>query len=361
MSDLTTHLLNLKLDHPVMPAAGPPGRDAMALRACAEGGASALVAKTISTTAAEIPTPNMADFKTYFLNTELWSELPPEHWIAEEYPAARATADELGIPLIVGLGYTADEIAELAPQVAPFADALELSTHYIGDDPSPMQAAIRAAKAGADVPVLVKMSPFREPQEAALAAQEAGADAIVAVNSFGPAFGIDIEQGGRPVMGGKGYGWMSGPALKPIALRMVYDIARVVDVPLIGVGGISSGEDVVEFLMAGATAVQICTAAITKGPEIFGKVARQLERWLDKHDYASVEEIHGLTLTHAIPEMTAPPTLLQQKCIACGRCVTSCVYDALSLDGKRLQIRPERCARCGLCITRCPVEALQPA
>ena len=355
MADLTTKLFDFTLEHPIMPAAGPPVRDAEALLACASGGASALVTKTISVEAADVPVPNMADFKTYFLNTELWSELPPEQWLAEEY----AKTQQAGLPMIIGLGYTADEIAELAPKVAPFADAIELSTHYISDDPEPMQAAVRAAKEGAGVPVLVKMSPFREPQGAALAAQEAGADGIVAVNSFGPAFGIDIEHGGRMWMGGKGYGWMSGPALKPIGLRMVYDIARVVDIPVIGVGGISKGTDVVEYLMAGATAVQICTAAITKGPQIFGKVARQLDRWLDKHDYASVAEIQGLTLTQAIPEMTLPPTLIQEKCIGCGLCVTSCVYDALYLVEKKIQLRAENCEQCGLCLSRCPTGALQ--
>ncbi len=356
MADLTTKLFHLELAHPIMPGAGPPVRDGAALLACAEGGASALVTKTISVQAADVPTPNMADFKTYFLNTELWSELPPEQWLDREY----AIAQEAGLPMIIGLGYTADEIAELAPQVAPFADAIELSTHYIADDPKPMQDAVRAAKAGANVPVMVKMSPFRDPQQAAMAAQEAGADAIVATNSFGPAFGVDIEHGGRPWMGGKGYGWMSGPAIKPIALRMVYDIARVVEIPVIGVGGITSGADVVEYLMAGATAVQVCTAAITHGPAVYGKIARQLEKWLDKHDYAGIAEIQGLTLKHAIPQMTAPPTLIVERCIGCGKCVTSCVYDALYLEDKKIHLRAEKCARCGLCISRCPVDALQP-
>jgi len=174
MANLTTKLFDFELAHPIMPAAGPPVQDGAALLACAAGGAAALVTKTISVTAADVPTPNMADFKTYFLNTELWSELSPEQWLEHEY----AIAQQAGLPMIIGLGYTAADIAELAPKVAPFADAIELSTHYIADDPKPMQDAIRAAKSGANVPVLVKMSPFREPQKAALAAQEAGADAM---------------------------------------------------------------------------------------------------------------------------------------------------------------------------------------
>jgi dihydroorotate dehydrogenase subfamily 1 len=358
MATLITHLPGLTLAHPVMPAAGPPGRDGDALLACAKGGASALVSKTISVRPADVPQPNMADFKTFFLNTELWSELEPERWLEIEYPKARSA----GLPLIVGLGYTASDIAQLAPRVRPFADAVELSTHYIGDDPSPMQEAIRAAKAALDVPVFVKISPFRDAHRAALAAQEAGVDGIVAVNSYGPVLGIDIEHGGRSWLGGKtGYGWMSGPALKPLALRMVYEIARVVSVPIIGVGGITTGADVVEFMMAGASAVQICTAAITHGPAIYGKIARELDQWLDNHNYTALKEIQGLTLTQGIPQMTEPPLLTPERCTGCNRCVTSCVYDALYLENRRIRIHEERCAHCGLCLSRCAFDALQPS
>ncbi len=354
MSDTTVKLWNMTLAHPVMPAAGPNVKDAAALRACAEGGAAALVAKTISSTAATIPHPNMADLKTYFLNCELWSEYTADEWVERELPAAR----QIGLPLIVSLGYNAQDIAALAPRVRPFADALELSTHYTGNDPKPMQDAIRAAKDAVDVPVMVKLSPFRDVHATAIAAQEAGADGIICVNSFGPALGIDIERGGRLWMGGKGYGWISGPALKPIALRAVYDVAHSVDIPIIGVGGITRGTDVVEYLMAGASAVQVCTAAITRGPSIYGKIAKELGAWLDAHGYASIDEIRGMALRRSAPLMETPPTILLDKCTGCGVCVTSCVYDALYLEDKNIRLHPELCTQCGLCISRCPTGAL---
>jgi dihydroorotate dehydrogenase subfamily 1 len=300
----------------------------------------------------------MARIPGGFLNTELWSELPVEQFIAREYPIAQ----EAGVPLIVSLGYTAEEIAQLAPRVRPFADALELSTHYIGDDPAPMMAAIRAAKGAVDVPVLVKLSPFRDMATAAQAAAEAGADGIVAVNSFGPCMGVDIETG-QMLMGSKeGYGWLSGAALKPLALRCVFDVARAVDLPIIGVGGITRGSDAIEFFMVGASAVGVCTAAILKGPQVYGKIAREIDAWLDAHGYTSVEDVRGLAIqrrqerefrTHHVP-----PTINVDTCTGCGLCEASCVYDAIHVVNDKAELTPEACYGCGLCVTRCPVRAL---
>ena len=254
MANLNVDVAGIHFPNPIMPAAGPPVRDARSILRCAEGGAGGLVAKTISTRAATPPTPNIAEIPHGMVNTELWSELPPEQWIEREYPAAMGT----GLPFIVSLGYSAEDIASLAPRIRPFADAVELSTHYIGEDAEPMVAAIRAAKAALDVPVFVKLSPLgREMVRAAEQAEAAGADGIVAINSFGPVLAIDPDTR-RPYLGGSdGYGWLSGPSLKPLALRCVRDISRAVTIPVIGVGGVTHGIDAVEMLMAGASAVQV--------------------------------------------------------------------------------------------------------
>ena len=319
MANLRTEICGLTFRNPVLPAAGPPVRNGEAMIACAQGGAGGLVSKTVSTRPAEVPTPNMAEIRGGFLNAELWSEIPVEQWIEREYEMARST----GLPLIISLGYTATDIRTLAPRVAPFADAVELSTHYIGEDPKPMTEAIAAAKSALDVPVFVKLSPLgREMVAAAQAAQQAGADAIVAINSFGPCLAIDIETA-LPLMGSKdGYGWLSGPAIKPLALRCIYDIARAVDLPIIGVGGVGRGTDAIEMLMVGAHAVQVCTAAILRGPTIFGKIVTEMSHWLDEHGYQSVDDVRGLTLKR-ITQRTAqthalPPRFNPEICTGCG-------------------------------------------
>jgi dihydroorotate dehydrogenase subfamily 1 len=299
----------------------------------------------------------MAEIRGGFLNTELWSELPKEEWLEKEYGMAKET----GLPVIISLGYTADEIRELAPLVRPFADALELSTHYVGSDLSPIVSALKAAKAAVQVPVFMKMSPHPNIQEIAVAVEKAGADGLVMINSFGPCLGIDVESG-LPLMGSKdGYGWLSGAAIKPLAVRCVYDAAKRVKVPIFGVGGIASGRDAAEMFMAGASAVQVCTAGILKGPGIYGKILKELDEFLDSHGYADITEIKGLThrrvAERAFLATVIVPAVDQKRCNLCGLCETSCVYGAISASGELL-IDAKRCFGCGLCVTRCPKGAL---
>jgi dihydroorotate dehydrogenase (NAD+) catalytic subunit len=116
------------------------------------------------------------------------------------------------------------------------------------------------------------------------------------INSFGPCLSIDLETG-LPLMGSKdGFGWLSGAAIKPLALRCVYEAARVVKIPIFGVGGVSNGRDVAEMFMAGASAVQVCTEAILRGPRSTERSPKELNKFLDEHGYKSVDEIKGLTI-----------------------------------------------------------------
>jgi dihydroorotate dehydrogenase subfamily 1 len=361
MADLSVEIAGVRFPNPVLTAPGPPVRDGSACVRCADGGAGGVVTKTISTVAAEPPVPNIAEIPHGVLNTELWSELTPERWIEVEYAIARTVQ----VPVVIGLGYSAADIAGLAPRIRPFADAVELSTHYIGEDARPMIAAIRAAKDALDVPVFVKLSPLgREMVRAAELAVGAGADAIVAINSFGPVLGIDIEAG-RPRLGGPdGVGWLSGPALKPLAVRCVRDIARAVDVPVIGVGGVTTGTDAVEMLMAGATAVGVCTAAMLRGPAVFGKIARELDAWLDAHGHADLAAIRGIAARPMVgPWATRPPVVDPAHCNGCDLCELSCQYGAIRVVDGLAVIDEERCERCGLCLSRCRHGAIawQPA
>jgi dihydroorotate dehydrogenase subfamily 1 len=374
-----------------MNAAGPPGKDGSTLREVAKNGAGGLVAKTISTVPASVPRPCMTMLdrgncqshilmvmnKRFvrvtksslkvpkgLLNVELWSDIPYQQWLKKEYKLALET----GLPVIASIGYTPEQVKELAPQIEKAGiHAIEFSTHYLGVDPKPIIDVTETLKDVVDIPIFVKLSPHTiDISVFAKAAEKAGVDGIVAINSFGPCLHIDITTG-RPYLGGKdGYGWISGPALKPLAIRCVSEVARTVKVPVIGVGGIMTGADAIEHIMAGATAVQICTGAIIEGPTIFRRLTKEIEDFMKNYGYDSIEDMRGIALKHLPKQVvrthSIPPKVDLRICSGCGLCERSCVYSAIKLKEEAMKvvaiINEERCYGCGLCVSICPEHAL---
>lgn len=162
-----------------------------------------------------------------------------------------------------------------------------------GQDPVAAGRLTAAVARSTDLPVIVKVTPnVTDPSEVAVACVESGAAAICAINTV-LAMAIDIDQR-RPVLA-RGRGGLSGPAIKPVALRVVYDIARRVSVPVIGCGGVSTGEDAVEFLMAGATAIEVGTATFAN-PRAPLDVLEGLTAWLEAHEVSDVSEITGAAI-----------------------------------------------------------------
>ena len=151
---------------------------------------------------------------------------------------------------------------------------------------------VSAIKKNTALPLIVKLSPNVENIGLlAKTAQEAGADAISACNSVGPGMLINIDSG-EPVLDFT-IGGLTGPAIKPIAVRCVYEIFEQVDIPIIGIGGISNGRDAVEMMMAGASAVGIGSAVYYRGVSVFKKINDEIEEWLKANRYQSVQEIVG--------------------------------------------------------------------
>ena len=206
------------------------------------------------------------------------------------------------VPVVVNIaGDTIDEFGELAGALdgLPGVAALELNISCpnvdiggieIGQDPEASARATRAAVRRTDLPVIVKITPnVTDPVRLALVCEDAGASAICCINTV---LGMRIDIRRRRTVLPRGRGGLSGPAILPIALRMVHDVARAVRIPVVGCGGISTGEDAVEFLMAGATAVQVGTATFAN-PRAPLDVLEGLERWLGENGVGSVREIIG--------------------------------------------------------------------
>lgn len=356
MVDLSVEICGLKFRNPILPGAGLTVRDGDALVRAAEGGAGGLVTRTVSVAPAQAPRPCLAKVRDSLLSAELWTDLPLEQWLKHEYQKVKRTK----LPLIASIGYKPEEIRSIAPKVrAAGANAIELSTRQSGNDPSFISEVTKAAKEVVDIPVFVKLSPnVQDIAHLALAAERSGADGVVAVDAFGPCLSIDIENA-MPMLGSRfGYGWLSGPAIKPLALRCVADICRSVRIPVIGAGGISDWQDAVEFIMVGASAVQISTAAIIRGPKIYGLIADEMARFMRIKGYNSIADFRGIALRH-LPEQPLrmkpkPPEILVSRCNGCGLCEQYCPYKAMRIAGKVAQVDPARCYGCGLCVSLCP-------
>jgi len=147
---------------------------------------------------------------------------------------------------------------------------------------------VSAVKSVISIPLIVKLTP-QAPDIADIAktCEDAGADAICAINTVGPGMVIDIESG-RPVLAFK-KGGLSGPMIKPIAIRCVFDIYKAVSIPIIGLGGIMTGEDAIEMIMAGASLVGIGTAVRYRGIDVFKKVADEMDAWLKSHNLSHTD------------------------------------------------------------------------
>ncbi|MEJ6810712.1 MAG: NAD-dependent dihydropyrimidine dehydrogenase subunit PreA, partial [Oceanospirillaceae bacterium] len=225
-----------------------------------------------------------------------------------------------------------------------------------------------------DLPTIVKLTPnITDIRTAARGAVRGGADAVSLINTINSVMGVDLEQMKMsPSVGSQGsHGGYCGPAVKPIALHMLSEIARDADcknIPISGIGGISNWRDAAEFMALGASNVQVCTAVMTYGFRIVEDMIDGLSRYLAEQKINSVDELIGA----AVPSVTswnqldlnyvAKAQIDQDSCIKCGRCHIVCEdtsHQAISteIDGVRgFEVRDEDCVGCNLCVVVCPVE-----
>jgi dihydroorotate dehydrogenase subfamily 1 len=359
MADLKTTICGIEFPNPVWTAAGPGGADAELLLRAANGGAGGLVAKTVSVKGADVPTPNISSpFSASLLNAELWSEHDHRRFIDQELSRLKGQ----GVPVIASVGYSTEELALLGRELesAAVARAVEFSIHYVGKDPDNLKRMAAALKENLTIPVFAKLSPGISDLEDAIRVLEEIVDGFVAINSVGPALDFDIETR-RPRLGSRdGRGWLSGAAILPVALHYVQAISSLTDKPVIGVGGVRRVEDVVKHLMAGASAVQVCSLAVLKGQEVYGKLAAELSSWLDDHDFANVGEIVGLySRERPDPARVAGfPRIDYELCNYCLLCERSCIHRAIRFQEEKFHLDQSRCVRCGLCCSLCPKSAL---
>jgi dihydroorotate dehydrogenase (NAD+) catalytic subunit len=295
---LETEICKINMKNPTMLAAGIMGSTAASLNWAARSGAGAVVTKSFGREANPgYPNPTTVEVTGGFINA-----------IGLSNPGVEAFKDELvkldgSVPVVASIyGATPDDFQYLAREIEEMVDMIELNVSCphasggcgasIGQDPEFTGEIVKAMKKSVNIPVIAKLTPnVTDLVEIAEASQKAGCDAITLINSVGPGMRIDLETA-RPILHNK-FGGLSGPAIKPIAVRCIYDVYGAVDVPLIGVGGIRDYKDVVEFLFAGASCVQIGTAVYYEGMEIFGDLTVDLEKFMNSHGFDEVSDMVG--------------------------------------------------------------------
>ncbi len=292
MADLSVLISGLTFPTPVFTGAGPNVRDHKIINAALEWGLGGIVSKTFSTEAAEYPRPAMA--KTSgggLLNCETWSDKTMEVCIEDYRKIKRGVA-----PFVVSIGYSKEDMKILGPLVEKELkpDAIEFSTHYQDQTVEELVEVARALKESVSLPVWMKLSPGNPFMGEIVSQTEKVVDGYVAINSMGPGLDFHLDTK-KPLLGSRhGYGWLSGPSIRPIALQTVHAVRQLTDKPIVGVGGVESGEDALKFIMAGASAVQVCTAAIRNGPKIYNAIAMEMDSWLDDNGYKSIRDVKDL-------------------------------------------------------------------
>lgn len=325
-------------------------------------------------------------------NIELLSRKPLKTWTEDWIPKIKKEAPEdfIFIASIMSSpepeGWTA--LAESMSQTG--ADAIELNVScphgspekhmgaFIGQDPTLVEQVTKAAKKGTDLPVLVKLTPnVTDMVPIAEAAVRGGADALSAINTVESLIGIDIETATPlPIAYGvdkkeqlSTYGGFCGPAVKPLGLRFVSQIAKALpDIPISGIGGIEDWTSATEYLMVGASTLQICTAAMWHGFSIIKGLNEGLTKFLERKGYKTLDSVVG----KALPKITTwtalsklPPLVagvIDEKCTACKKCVIACAdggFLAIQMREKVAVINNEKCDGCGLCAVVCEDDAIE--
>jgi dihydroorotate dehydrogenase (NAD+) catalytic subunit len=290
---------SIVLANPVMPASGTFGfgREMAAIWNVRQLGA--IVSKGVTPLPREgNDSPRVAETASGMLNSVGLQNPGIVSFLSQELPFMLS----LGIPVIVNAaGHSIEdyvEVCSLLDRTDVSVIELNLSCPNvrsgcmsIGTDPDQVMAVVRAAKCATRKPLWVKLTPnVTSIVEIALAAQEAGADAVSLINTL---MGMQIDiRTRRPVLGGN-TGGLSGPAVKPVAVRMVNEVSRAVRIPVIGMGGIQTGEDAIEFLMAGAVAVQVGTANLLR-PTACLDIILEIERFMTANGIDDIHQIVGV-------------------------------------------------------------------
>ncbi len=307
MADLSVNFCGVRFENPVVLASGVLGVTGDGMARVIRSGAGGVTTKSIWPYEHKgHPNPTIISEEFFMLNAVGIPDAGPEK-AKEEIARYRAKSDA---PLIANIvGGAMEDFATIAAQIPamnPDLVEVNLSCPNVEDElGKPMACSTHKTKevtqlvkkaladnGGAHIPVIIKLSPNVENIVAiATSALEGGADGVTAINTLGPGMVINIETA-QPVLANK-VGGMSGPAIKPLAVKYVHDIYKAHKCPIIGTGGIITGRDAIEIMMAGATLVGVGSGVWLRGHDVFGKIVEEMNEWCDQNGVKRLQDLIG--------------------------------------------------------------------
>ena len=303
MANLKIKFLGIEFENPTVLASGiyPTAASAL-IRAVENGGAGGVTTKSIWLTEHKgHPAPTLLTNSVFTINAVGLSDSGVDK-SGKEIVAYR---EKCKAPLIVSVvagkkadfGLIAEKISEYNPDIIEVNISCPNVEEEFGKpfacDPSSAADVTKEVKSRTKLPVIVKLSPnVLSISEIAKSVAAAGADGFCAINTVGPGMVIDLEKR-KPWLSNK-VGGVSGPGIKPVAVRCIYDIYKATKLPILGMGGIVTGNDAIEIMMAGAGLVGLGAAIYMRGPDAFKKVAEEMSEWMDKHGVKDLNEIIGV-------------------------------------------------------------------
>lgn len=302
MPDLNSDFLGVRFANPTLLASGILGMTAASMGSAIRNGAGGVITKSCNIAGRDgNANPKVISYEGGLLNCY---GLTNGGFVHEKEEIAVFKKDNPQHPLVFSIfGFSEKEFEEIASRVDETqADLCEINISCpnvqeehgrpFGCVPGMPTKVIKAVKKHTKKPIIVKLSPnVVDIIEIAKEVEDAGADAISAINTLGPGMVINIDAR-QPVLSAK-MGGMSGPAIRPLAVRMVYQIYANVKIPIIGIGGITTGKDALEMIMAGARLVQIGSGVYYRGISVFKRVTNEMEEWMEKNKVGSLGEIVG--------------------------------------------------------------------
>lgn len=365
---MRTEFLGLNMKGPIVAAAGPWSRDGRHIRNLLKAGAGAVVTESVVSDTLLDVRPRIAYDGMGAQNIRLYSDIQIEGW-EREMEIAKSVE---GVVIASISAHTPSELAYLAAKMEKFgADAIEISVsnpmweslEVMASHPKTVFEMTEEVVSNVKIPVLVKLSQnTTNISNVARAVKQAGGSGVSAINTIRCILNVDIETG-KPSLAT--YGGYSGAPIRPLGLASVATIAQTVDIPICGIGGIERFENALEYIMLGASAVQVGTAIMIHGPEILGQMNRDLEAWMEAKNISSLSEIKGKALKNlkSFDEIKIEPatsTASDVPCAAeCHLCEDACMYEALSREKDAIHVDKEACTGCGLCTCICPVKKLK--